>query len=56
MAPAISLSIITPTFRREAYLTEAIASVQKIDGLEWEMLIGDVFARSVGGAFCSAPQ
>jgi GT2 family glycosyltransferase len=37
----ISLSIITPTFRREALLVEAIASVQKIRGVEWEMLIGD---------------
>jgi len=37
----ISLSIITPTFRREAFLMEAIASVQKIRGIEWEMLIGD---------------
>jgi GT2 family glycosyltransferase len=37
----ITLSIITPTFRREAFLAEAIASVQKINGIEWEMLIGD---------------
>jgi GT2 family glycosyltransferase len=37
----ITLSIITPTFRREALLAEAIASVQKIEGIEWEMLIGD---------------
>ena len=37
----ITLSIITPTFRREALLVEAIASVQKISGIEWEMLIGD---------------
>ncbi len=40
-ASAITLSIITPTFRREAFLVEAIASVQKIEGLKWEMLIGD---------------
>jgi GT2 family glycosyltransferase len=40
-ASMISLSIITPTFRREALLAEAIASVQKISGIEWEMLIGD---------------
>ncbi len=37
----ISLSIITPTFKREAFLAEAIGSVQKIEGIEWEMLIGD---------------
>jgi GT2 family glycosyltransferase len=37
----ISVSIITPTFRREVLLAEAIASVQKISGIEWEMLIGD---------------
>jgi GT2 family glycosyltransferase len=37
----ISLSIITPTFRREGLLAEAIASVQEIEGIEWEMLIGD---------------
>jgi GT2 family glycosyltransferase len=36
-----ALSIITPTFRREALLAEAIASVRKIEGIEWEMLIGD---------------
>jgi GT2 family glycosyltransferase len=36
-----SLSIITPTFRREHLLLEAVASVQKIRGIEWEMLIGD---------------
>jgi GT2 family glycosyltransferase len=36
-----ALSIITPTFRREAFLAEAVASVQKISGIEWEMLIGD---------------
>jgi GT2 family glycosyltransferase len=35
------LSIITPTCRRESLLMEAIASAQKIGGLEWEMLIGD---------------
>jgi GT2 family glycosyltransferase len=37
----ITLSIITPTFKREAFLAEAIASIQKIGGIEWEMLIGD---------------
>lgn len=37
----ISLSIITPTFRREALLAEAVASVQRVMGIEWEMLIGD---------------
>ncbi len=36
-----ALSIITPTFRREALLAEAVASVKKISGIEWEMLIGD---------------
>jgi GT2 family glycosyltransferase len=37
----ILLSIITPTFRREAFLLEAIDTVKKIQGIEWEMLIGD---------------
>ncbi len=40
-ASVIILSIITPTFRREALLAEAVASVQNIKGIEWEMLIGD---------------
>jgi GT2 family glycosyltransferase len=35
------VSIIIPTFRREALLLEAIASVQNVRGIEWEVLIGD---------------
>ena len=50
----ISLSIVTPTFRREAFLVEAIASVQKIRGIEWEMLIGDDSPEGSAGPYVRA--
>lgn len=46
----VDISIITATFQREDFLAEAIASVQAIDTLNWEMLIGDDSAEGSAAA------